>query len=280
MYRNKDSCKVQQCRQNRPDNNVGVRYTHKIRHKECGSSHDRRHDLSTCGRSSFYCSGKFRFVACVLHHRDCNRTGCYCVTYRGTGYHSTECRTDNRYLGRSTCIFSCNAVSQLNKEVGDSCSLQKRTENNKYHNIFRAYIYRCGENTLFCVEKIPHQEFHSSQKCRIGKPYSQCIDQEKTCHKQDRQAHASSGKLDQCSNTDNTDHNLIRGKSGTLIDDLICRKSKIQKSSCACDHKNNVANWHVVFSDISFFRRIGKKSDKNDQPQKRSQSDFLQEGGK
>ena len=119
-------------------------------------------------------------VACVLHHRDCNRTGCYCVTYRGTGYHSTECRTDNRYLCRSTCIFSCNAVSQLNKEVGDSCSLQKRTENNKYHNIFRAYIYRCGENTLFCVEKIPHQEFHSSQKCRIGKPYSQCIDQEKT----------------------------------------------------------------------------------------------------
>ena len=36
-------------------------------------------------------------------------------------------------------------------------------------------------------------------------------------------------------------------------DDLICRKSKIQKSTCACDHKNNIANRHVVFSDISFF---------------------------
>ena len=67
MHRNQDHEKVANCPKNGSDGDFCVRYIGHFCHHKRASSHDRRHDLPTHGRSRFDPSGKVALVAQFDH---------------------------------------------------------------------------------------------------------------------------------------------------------------------------------------------------------------------
>ncbi len=217
MNGDKDSGKIQHCRQDRTDNDIGIRNADKICHEEGCRTHDRRHDLTAGGGCGLNRTCKLRLVAGILHHRDRNRSGCYRIADRGAGYHAAKSRADDRNLGRSSGIFSCDAVCQLDEEIRDSGSLQEGTKDDKDHDIFRAHINGCREDTLLRIKEVAHKVPHAAKKRRIRQTDSQRVDQKESGNTQNRKANTSPCQLDEGCNTDDADHNLIGLEPGSLI---------------------------------------------------------------
>ena len=105
--------------------------------------------------------------------------------------------------------------------------LKLHKENDKNNNVFGCYIDRGRENTFLRIEKVADQIFHPAGKLRICKADRQGIDDEHTCHTEDRNTYAASGHFDQSCHCDNADDDLEPLEAGTLIDDRIRIKSKV-----------------------------------------------------
>lgn len=102
---------------------------------------------------------------------------------------------DNRNLGRAACKASCDAVRQINKEVGDASALQKRAENNKYNDILGADIYRSGKDAFLGVKQVAHEIAQSAKEFRICQAVCQCVYDENTGNNQNRQTNTAAGSL-------------------------------------------------------------------------------------
>ena len=280
MDGNKNACKIQHRGKNRARNDVGIRNADKIRHQECRSAHDRRHDLSARRCRSLYRACKFRLIARLLHHRDCDRARCDRVSHRRPGHHAAERRGNDRNLGGTSRISAGRTVCKLNEEVRNSGPLQECTENNEHDNVLRAYIDRCGENPLLCIEQIPDKIPHAPEEGWIGQPVRQCINQEKSRNTQDGKANAPSRQLNQHRNSDHADDDLEGLEPCSLIDDPVGVKGKIKERSRPKHRQQNVIPGHVIGSGIALLCRIGKKSHQYNQRQKGGQADLLQKGCK
>ena len=146
MYHNHDTGEVQECRYNGRDNNIGIWDICHFCHQECGSPHNRRHNLPAGGSSSFYCSSKFRTVAHTFHHWNGKAPGAYRVCYRTAGNGTLQRTGDNRYFRRTAGGFPCNTVGDINKELTNPGAFQKCTEQNKQENKCGTYSKRCPDN--------------------------------------------------------------------------------------------------------------------------------------
>ena len=89
---------VQQRRHNRGFGNLNVVYADELRHDKCGCAHDRRHDLTACGRNCFDGGRPFVGISGFFHGWDGKYTGGDDVADGASGDHAKQGRSDDGYL--------------------------------------------------------------------------------------------------------------------------------------------------------------------------------------
>ena len=250
MYRNIDSGKIKDCRQDCLHSYRRVRHAHILCHQECGSAHNRRHNLAARrgGRLNGAC--KLGLIAASLHHRNCNGTGCYGVANGRTGYHAAERRRDNGNLGRTSGRGAAEAVGQINKETRYSGPFQKSSKNNKHHNIFGADIDRSIHYSACRIEQIINHLAETDG----GKG----VHQQSTDNAQNGNTNTAAAQFHQSHHGNDRDHHhhRISGNAGCQLDNLLCMQSKIEKRSRTCHHNNYIIPWHIVDPGNPLFDRI------------------------
>ena len=104
MNHKEDTGEVKYRRKNGSYNDIGIRHTDHLCHKECSCTHDRRHDLSSCRGSCFNRTCELSRESGFLHHRDGNRTSGNSITNRRSGNHTAKSTGNNRNLcGTAGC---------------------------------------------------------------------------------------------------------------------------------------------------------------------------------
>ena len=154
MNSNKNTEEVQNRGQNSADDDIGVRHTHIVGHKEGGSSHDGGHYLSTGGSRSFNRSGKLRLISVFLHHGNRYGAGGNGVADGRAGNHSAECGGDNSDFRGTAGGSAEEAVGKAYEIFRDAGFLKEGTEDDKNNYVLGANINGSGQYSVFTVKKL------------------------------------------------------------------------------------------------------------------------------
>ena len=281
MYRHEDTCKIQDRRQDRSQNDRGIVYANEFCHQECRSTHDRRHDLAACGGCSFYRTCKFAFVTCFFHHRDSNGTSCYCVTNGRTGNHTTHGTGDNRYFRRATGIVTHYGVCQRNEEIGDTRSFQECTEDDEYRNKFRTNVDRCCEDTFCAIEQCFQQVLETTQQDNLIRLIEEhCINDEDGNHAQDGQANTAAADFKYRKQRNDCCCDVIPFITAhTQFHQFFRIQYEITEGQRRQTHEQDIIPGHMVHFLFPFFRRENQEAQHDDQAYKQAQSCLLYQTG-
>ncbi len=263
---------VEYCGEDCLNNNIGIRDSHIVRHKEGRSAHNRRHYLSTCGSCRFNSTCEFRLIAVILHHGDGDGSGGNGVADRGAADHSAKGGGNNSDLCRTARCASEELVGKIYEIFGNSCSLKEGAENYKHNYVFTAYIDGGGENAVGAVKKLIAYALEAESLS------DESVKHEEGCNAEDGDTDAAAAKLHEGNNANNGKNNEQRALCNSAVAELDyghCVEGIIEKCACAENHYYPVIPGHAVYADMLLAGRIIQIAHHDDEAYKAAETSLL-----
>ncbi len=128
---------VEERRDHRGADDLGVRHVQRLGHDERDRAHDRRHDLPAHARRRLDGAGEHRRIAEALHERDRELADGQHVGDAGARDRPHQPRRDDRDLGRAALGVADQAEREVVEELDHSGVLEERAEQDEQEDVRR-----------------------------------------------------------------------------------------------------------------------------------------------
>ncbi len=149
-----DTGEVQRSRYDGSLYDIDVRDAHELSHEECGSAHDRRHELAARRSSSLDSTREILMIAEFLHHRYGQRASTDDVSHRAARDGAHEARGQYRDLRRTAARPARDSVREIDEELAEAGRLQIGAEQDEQEYERRGNAQRYAEYALGREEEV------------------------------------------------------------------------------------------------------------------------------
>ena len=148
---------IESCRKQGRQRHIRIRHFQKGRHQECRCTHDRRHQLTTCGSHGFDSTRILRAVAGTTHQGNGDNPGRHHVGDSTAGNRPEQGRGDHRNLRRSADLTAQAGAGKFNEELTTAAGDQHAAKKDKQNDDLCHNRQRCPQHRIRIKGEIEQQ---------------------------------------------------------------------------------------------------------------------------
>ena len=268
-----DAEEVEERRQDRTDDDVGILIAGHFRHDERRGAHDGGHDLAAGGGRSLDRAGKLGGIAGLLHHRDGHGTGGNGVADGGTGDHAAQGGGDDRDLRGTAGRPADQRVRTVDEEVGDTGRLKERAEQQEQRNVGRADGDRGADDAVGGIEDVVDHQVQAHAAADEG------VEHEAARHDQNGKAHRAAAALREHQRADDAKDDLGLADGDAHRHNPLEVGNIVEIGNTARDSEQDIIPRHGVGLYIALLHGVDKECEQDHKADEQAAADLAAPGG-